>query len=1034
MYRMPRGLALVTQIGILAFGIQVLPAAPSASYEIEALEMTYRLTSGNTGEVIFHQRFKAMDAQGRAEISKLQFPYMPGFQDIELKSIRTIKKDGSVVEGDPHGAFDGAAPTGDPLTPYFSDLRIRTILAPNLDTGDTVECEAVQHIHKWDMPGQFWFSHYLTSVVPVVSEIVVLDLPADRAVSFFESSTVHGKTEVANGRKIERWELRNQEAAKPSVDAAEPLFAVSSIPSWDDLGDWIRSLNDPAAEPAPEITALAAKLTANKKDETERISALYTYVATRIRYVGVWFGAGRYQPHPAVTVLRNGYGDCKDQTVLLSALLRSAGFKAYPVLATPGLGIRLPDLPSPDQFNHEFVAVETKSGLMFLDASMGPVPPQVLAFGVRGRKALLVGDTTASPVDISIDPPVAARVSVDLRGKIAADGAFDGSARFELRGIAEMALRRAFLDASEDEKEKTLSDFTGAEFRGASVRQVESSDPADLTKPFWLQFELHKKDFFAPDKTSMQVTLGWNTDSMRGLDRLPKPEKPVPVESAVISTHLDLIVDTAFMITDHMPVHRDSPSGKYDSEYEYENGHLLLKRSLSFKAGMLAPAEWASLIDLMKAARDESSRGFTLERRPATNTAVAALSPLARALQEGFAAYQKRDYEGARKAYLEATQIDPKNHSAWNDLGRAYAALHAYSQAEVAYKKQIEINPSDLYAYNNLGLVYRALKREDDAIESFRKQIAVSPRDRFAHENLAISYASKNDWEKARAEAATAAEISPEDPVKWVRLGRAQLRTGRVDEARGSFERGLGLPHDAMEDNNVAFYLSEAGVDLDRAWKLVSEALNAESRLVCEPDALAKTDACAAQLRRISFMLDTAGWILYRKGKLADAEPYLWSAYAITPRVDMSLHLSILLAKTGRVDDSVKYFVEAQSRPNLDRLASAEARRELAKAVGGDTELDARCKQFITPQSGERQRAKVTVLVDSLGKVLEAAAADSASPPDVVTDAKLLTLSPISWPDHTIRSLRTVEFRKEGSRWVLDQSYAGITADSIVAR
>ena len=256
--------------------------------------------------------------------------------------------------------------------------------------------------------------------------------------------------------------------------------------------------------------------------------------------------------------------------------------------------------------------------------------------------------------------PEPSRVSVDLRGKVAADGAFDGTARFELAGIAGLVLRRAFLDSSDAEKEKTLSDFTGDEFQGASVRHVESGDPAELTKPFWVKFELHKKDFFAPGKTSMQVKLGWNTDSLRGLDGLPKPEKAVPIESGVISTNLDLIVDTAFMITDHMPVHRESPSGKYDSEYQYENGHLLLKRSLSFKAGMLVPAEWASLIDLMKAARDESNGGFTLERRPATNPALAALSPLTRAMQEGSAAYQKRDYEGARKAYLEATRSTPR--------------------------------------------------------------------------------------------------------------------------------------------------------------------------------------------------------------------------------------------------------------------------------------------------------------------------------------------------------------------------------------
>jgi hypothetical protein len=180
-------------------------------------------------------------------------------------------------------------------------------------------------------------------------------------------------------------------------------------------------------------------------------------------------------------------------------------------------------------------------------------------------------------------------------------------------------------------------------------------------------------------------------------------------------------------------------------------------------------------------------------------------------------------------------------------------------------------------------------------------------------------------------------------------------------------------------------------------------------------------------------MLDTAGWVLFHKGNLAGAEPYISSAYAITPRADMSLHLSILLAKTGRVDDSVKHFAEAQSRPNVDRLASAEARRELARAVGGDTELDARSKQLTEPQSGDSQRAKVTVLVDTHGKVLEAAPAGSASSADIVADAKLLTLCPIAWPDHAIRSLHTVEFRREGSKWVVDQSYAGLTPESSFA-
>jgi transglutaminase-like putative cysteine protease len=81
--------------------------------------------------------------------------------------------------------------------------------------------------------------------------------------------------------------------------------------------------------------------------------------ATKIRYVGISFGLGRLQPHTAARVLHNAYGDCKDQTALLSALLKAAGFRAYSVLTTPGAGVAVPGVPEFEQFNHEFTAVDT---------------------------------------------------------------------------------------------------------------------------------------------------------------------------------------------------------------------------------------------------------------------------------------------------------------------------------------------------------------------------------------------------------------------------------------------------------------------------------------------------------------------------------------------------------------------------------------------------------------------------------------------------------------------------------------------------
>src|SRR5450755_4052656 len=53
-----------------------------------------------------------------------------------------------------------------------------------------------------------------------------------------------------------------------------------------------------------------------------------------------------------------------------------------------------------------------------------------------------------------------------------------------------------------------------------------------------------------------------------------------------------------------------------------------------------------------------------------------------------------------------ATEIDPKNKVAWNNLGLVYFAMRENEQAIAAFQKELDVNPYDQYAYNNLGRVY----------------------------------------------------------------------------------------------------------------------------------------------------------------------------------------------------------------------------------------------------------------------------------------------------------------------------------------
>ena len=58
------------------------------------------------------------------------------------------------------------------------------------------------------------------------------------------------------------------------------------------------------------------------------------------------------------------------------------------------------------------------------------------------------------------------------------------------------------------------------------------------------------------------------------------------------------------------------------------------------------------------------------------------------------------------------------------------------------------------------------------------------------------------------------------------------------------------------------------------------------------------------------------------------------------------------------------------------------------------------------------------VLVDESGKVL-----DASGPAEAAAASKSLILPLIEWPEHQMRSVRTVELMKDGANWKLVQSF-----------
>lgn len=171
----------------------------------------------------------------------------------------------------------------------------------------------------------------------------------------------------------------------------QPTLLVSTFPDWGAFASWYVRLTRDADEITPEITAKAAEVVRDCKDDRGKIVALYNYV-TNLRYVAVPLGVNSFRPHAAANVLKNNYGDCKDKANLFNTLLRSQGIDAHLVLVprftqahdgAPGLA-----------FNHAISQIRLGGDIIWADTTDGICRFGLLPPGDTGRHVLVIDGTS----------------------------------------------------------------------------------------------------------------------------------------------------------------------------------------------------------------------------------------------------------------------------------------------------------------------------------------------------------------------------------------------------------------------------------------------------------------------------------------------------------------------------------------------------------------------------------------------------------------------------------------------------------------
>jgi len=180
------------------------------------------------------------------------------------------------------------------------------------------------------------------------------------------------------------------EPLSPPYTERGSFISLSTWNEWSDLSAWYANLVRPQLRLDRETARAGRAATEGLEDPANIVRALAEHVTESIRYVGIELGVHGFKPFPAHQVFRRRYGDCKDQSALLIALLAEHGIEASFVLVrTADRGPFPHDAVNLWAFNHAITYVPSLDVYIDPTSDFGDalsLPPEV-----EGSMALVIG-------------------------------------------------------------------------------------------------------------------------------------------------------------------------------------------------------------------------------------------------------------------------------------------------------------------------------------------------------------------------------------------------------------------------------------------------------------------------------------------------------------------------------------------------------------------------------------------------------------------------------------------------------------------
>lgn len=328
-----------------------------------------------------HYVVKPLTHTGVSEVAEVEIDFDPTYEKVIVHEIK-IFRDGEYVDR--------------LLNARHDVLHRESQLESDLYEGELTLVYFLEDIAAGDI---LEYSYSLVGTIPYFSTHLAIDLalqaliPIDRfycRLLIHPERLIHYKTFNTSlepqiidlSQSLCEWSWAMENLAPVFLEDNQPEWCenyahvqLSEYRSWQEVIEKLHPLfrlpEDLLPNPPANMAALVKTWEDAVSSPEQRALLALRFVQEKVRYLGFEDGLNGFKPSDPRTVFQRRFGDCKDKTVLLCALLRLMNIDSTPVLVDTTSGRTLRDyLPSPFSFDHVILRIDIDGHSYWVDPTM----------------------------------------------------------------------------------------------------------------------------------------------------------------------------------------------------------------------------------------------------------------------------------------------------------------------------------------------------------------------------------------------------------------------------------------------------------------------------------------------------------------------------------------------------------------------------------------------------------------------------------------------------------------------------------------